>query len=774
MPPGTQSSYTQLPDGRWIPTPTTPEDLARLKTWVDSYRTAHSEKGGVAALPDANAQAKASINTDLQPVSRLTGQQLPNPKQTNDTDKSAGSGTDSAVRSFNEGATGSASVPEFFKGVNELRKEGPISAITDVLQHTSDATTDAMQKYGENDPKRYLAAVPFVGPSFAANEEKPFVEGLAGDIGTVVGGMITGKAFEAVPEAAANTVRATNQAYEKIFSDPKMSMRDATTMLADELSTRAMSPGEYGKSLQDTFETVKNKAGQEKGEFVASVMRDNPDFRVSPRAVNAALQEEVKNLQFMKERNPELFNKGEGLDKTLSILERELRNTQDYNLAMADTRRSQFWNYKQQLDPSMASRVVGRLDKATTEDITNALAQKNPELAKSYLEKSARYKELNDIGRADVLRNVFGNKQVSPDRVMEFLNKAPEESIKAIQTMQRENPQAVADLRRQMFEQSIKTAGAKGFMKMQPELLKAVYGPQAEAVQQFMDVINKKAGTADTLLTKVPGKAGVALRIAAAGDKPTITIKASEMAKILRSSEIMRLFSHAAETPAAAGPSGLMRDTLQRAMDSLGIRSEAEQKPSRVPAWKREGGGGENPPGGTPAPNTPPSPLTPPGGGNSASDIFGSSAETEKSAVEKALNDRETRRAERQRGLNRAFGEAYEGTERRASTAPDRRTTGGGQSPTGAERRTGAADRQLTTLQDRLKTATGRDKEILEAQIKSIKENPGDPEYVDRRGQRAAGQGSPKADVKKMNDAVEKQRQRLKEFEEERDRILKE
>lgn len=757
-----QTSYVQLRDGSYVPIPTDPAQLAAFKARLQSYNSAYTEKGGVAALPDANAQAKASIKTDMQPVSKLTGDSIP---KTNDTDKTSGAGTDSAVRDFNEGASGGAgTVPEFFHGVNEMRKKGPVSAVTDMVQGASDATTDAMQRYGETDPKRYLAAIPFVGPSFAANEEKPFLRGVAGDVGTIVGAMIMGKAFEAGPEAAANTLRATNQAYEKIFSDPKLSMRDATTMLADELSTRAMSPGEYGKSLQDTFETVKNKAGQEKGEFIASVMRDNPDFRVSPRNVNQVLQQEVKNLQFMKERNPELFKQGEGMDKTLSILERELRNTQDYNFAMADTRRSQFWNYKQSLDPSMSSRIVGELDRATTQDITNALAQKNPDLAKSYLEKSARYKELNDIGRADVLKQVFGSKKVSPDRVMEFLNKAPEESIKAIQSMQRENPQAVADLRRQMFEQSIKTAGAKGFMKMQPELLKAIYGPQADAVQQFMDVINKKAGTADSLITKVPGRAGIALRIAAAGDKPTITIRASEMAKILRSSEIMRLFSHAAETPAAAGPSALMRETLQRAMDSLGIRSEAEQKPSRVALWKREGGGGENPPGGTPAPNEPPS--SPQGGG-------GQSAVPDKFA-----GKREGWRQEARQQAIRQAGDAFvdQGEQidrgRRQASADRRAATG--QSPTGAERRTGAADRQLAVLQERLKTATGRDREILESQIKSVKDNPGDPEYADRRGQRAAGQAGPKADVKKMHEAVEKQRQRLKEFEEERDRILKE
>ena len=755
MPDTQQPTYVKLPNGMWAQVPTDPAKLAEFKTRLQSYLTTHSEKGQVAALPNAAQQAKASINTEMNPVSRVTGAEIP--KNNDATNKSAVPGTNpnKIAANFNRNATGAASLPglynEMKSGVKKIADEGPISAITDYIQDLSDSQSEAVGQYQENDPKRYVAAIPMVGPALARNEEIGGVEGLAGDLGLIAGARIAG---EAIPDAAANTLKATNEAYAKIFDNPKMTMQQATNETANMLSTREISPGDYGKELQDTFDHVRDKAGAEKREFVESVVRQNPGLKVGSKNVNGVLQLDVQNLMDMKARNPELFKEGEALDRTLSILQRELRNTQDYNLAMADTRRGQFWNYKQQLDPSMASRIIGRLDQATTQDITEALAGKDPKLAQEYLEKSARYKEVNDLARTDVLKNVFSDKRVAPDRVMEFMNRAPEEALRAVQTLQRENPAAIADMRRQLFEQSMKTAGAKGLMKLQPSLIKAIYGPQADAVTQFIDLINRKSGTADTLVNRVQGKTGAVLRIMAGKDKPAITIRASEMAKILRSSEILRLFSHAMETPADAPPAAMMQQTLQRAIDALGIRSEAEQRPSRVAAWKREGGGGENPPGGAPAAPAPGGTPPPSGGEGGAHFEAGTGAPNLRPQAPGERVPLWKRESER-----RASGE------RRSTT---------GESPTGTERRSGAADRQLAVLQERLKGATGRDKAIIEEQIASIKAHPGDPEYVDRRGQRAAGQAGPKADVKKMNEAVEKQRQRLKEFEEERDRILKE
>ena len=130
------------------------------------------------------------------------------------------------------------------------------------------------------------------------------------------------------------------------------------------------------------------------------------------------------------------------MDRTLKILDRELRNVQSLNLSDADLRRSQFWNYKEQLEPSLASRIVGDLDRATTQDIATALARKDAKLAEEYLTTSNRYKQLSDLARITTIKNIFGTERVAPGNVIEVLNQAPEDSLAAIRTMKGENPQA--------------------------------------------------------------------------------------------------------------------------------------------------------------------------------------------------------------------------------------------------------------------------------------------------------------------------------------------
>ena len=410
----------------------------------------------------------------------------------------------------------------------------------------------------------------------------------------------------------------------KLLADPKMSMQQGAQMLAETISKEKLSPGEFGKQVQDGFDAISQKAGQEKREFLEGVIRDNPDLTVSPRNLRQVLQSRVQALETMKARNPELFKEGEAQERTLRILKAELDSANGEeagirsglrkgNLQTADTRRSQFWNYKQNLDPSMASRIVGELDKASTQDITEALARKDPKLAQQYLEKSARYHELQDLGRQSTLKSVFGDARVAPDNVVKVFVQAPEESLKAIQTMAKDNPEAIDRMRRQLFEQSIKTTGVNSLFKQQPSLMRAIYGPQSDAVGQFVNMVNKKTG-ADTLLQVVPGKTGAIFRILGGGGKG-VTIRASEMAKIVKSSEMLRLFTDAAKMPANSGPSRLMRETLDRAIKALDIRPGEAVPSTRRPLWK----GGEEPPAGAaPASGGGPPPPAPESGGAAA------------------------------------------------------------------------------------------------------------------------------------------------------------
>ena len=96
-------------------------------------------------------------------------------------------------------------------------------------------------------------------------------------------------------------------------------------------------------------------------------------------------------------------------------------------------------------------------------------------------------------------------------------------------------------------------------------------------------MVNSKAG-GGSLLTKLPGKYGAGFRLAEGMNRPGITIRASEMAKILKSSEMVRAFTQAAEMPANAGPAKMMRETLERAILAAGVQTEAAGT-ARRPVW---------------------------------------------------------------------------------------------------------------------------------------------------------------------------------------------
>jgi hypothetical protein len=561
------------------------------------------------------------------------------------------------------------------------------------------------------------------------------------------------------------------EAIYNMLADPKMSMQHVGQMLAETLSREELSPAQFGKGVQDGFDSIARKAGQEKGEFITRVTGEHPDLTVNPRNLRQVLESRVQALETMKTRNPELFKEGEAQERTLKILRKELDSTNGEasgirtgirkgNLETADTRRSQFWNYKQSLDPSNASRIIGELDKAATQDITEALVTKDKKLAEEYLQKSSRYHEMKDLGRAETLKNVFGNARVAPDKVVQVFTQAPEESLKAIQTIEKENPVAIQRLRRALFEQGIKTTGVNSVFKQQPALLKAIYGPQADAVKMFVDTVNAKTG-ADSLLTKVPGKLGAMFRIATGGGRG-VMIKTSEMNKILKSSEMTRLFTQAAKTPANSGPGRLLKETLDRAIKAADIQTGESVAATRAkpPGWKGAVPEAGSTPEAPPAEETPLNLRTRPGTPGSP----GSRTATWKGGG--------TAPGTRQGPVTRE--PLWKQPIERRTSGGERRTAPG-TSPTGAERRsTGADSRQIYALTERLKGATDEEKALINEQIKQIRENPGAAEYEDRRGKREAGGAAPKADPAKMRDAIEKQRKRLEEFEAEYQRILRE
>jgi hypothetical protein len=584
-----QDTYIALPNGSYVKIPqnVTPEQMKafreRLGSFAKSAKMTEAEQ--VAARPDTTAQAREAIKRPIEEAG----------KQPFSITLPQGTGALGNVVSGKIGdvvtdpKTGKTSSP--YLGAREAQKDLAVGAGA-MLGGELAAPAAELVEGIKVVPNLIRAAA--VGAGAGAGAEA------SGE--THKEAAKTGGEFAALDLGMQAMMRGLTVAYDKIFRDPKLTMQQASQLLGDALSKESPSPRQFGKDLQDTFDQISQQAGAGKREFISRVVQQHPDLTVNFSNTIRTLETDVNNLRTLKSRNPELFAQGEGMDRTLRILERELESVQGRvasirqgmtkgNLADVDLMRSQLWNYKQQLDPSMASRIVGQLDRSVTDDITQALYRENPQLAAEYLEKSARYHELQNLGRQDTLKSIFGNERVAPGKVIEVMNQAPEDSLAAVRTLNRENPQAIQNLRRALFEQSIKTAGVRGLFKQQPALIREIYGPQADAVNQFVDVINRKA-SGGSLLSKLPGKAGAMFRIMEAGNRPGITIRASEMAKILKSAEMTRLFTQAAEMPANSGPAKLMRDTLERAMQAAGVEPETASASSRRPVWAEERRGG--------------------------------------------------------------------------------------------------------------------------------------------------------------------------------------
>lgn len=386
---------------------------------------------------------------------------------------------------------------------------------------------------------------------------------------------------------------------KRIFASPQTALQEARALLANELGPENLSPAQFGSKLQESFDQISKMAGQEKGEIVQRIAREAPNARINYKNTLNVLKREVSNLEFLKQRNPALFAEGEGLNKTLNILKQELAATNSEaaaiehpgsasNIGRADTRRSQYWSYKQQFDPSVAKRIVGQLNEALSKDVLEGVGSVNQKLANEYIAASNRYRQIEDLGRADVLSRIFGDARVSPDKVVKVMAQAPEDSLRAIRALYNGNPQQIAQLRRVLFEHGMQAMGPGNILKMQPQIVREVFGPQADAVTDFIAAIKKGSTSgADNLVSKIPGKmgraAGAIIRIANSAGNQDIYIDSGELSKILKSANMMRMWTQAAEMPVTAGPANSLRQMLVKSLQA----SEAVPLPRTMPGPKR-------------------------------------------------------------------------------------------------------------------------------------------------------------------------------------------
>jgi hypothetical protein len=380
----------------------------------------------------------------------------------------------------------------------------------------------------------------------------------------------------------------------------------ATDFVLDSLAQRDLSPAQYANLLQGTYDEVTDLAGAAHRESVEAIVREAPQTRVLYPNTLRVLRTEVSNLTDLKTRNPTLFGDIGGPSAvTLDILKDELKATQQEasaaghkgstnNIVQADRRRRDYHMLKRRLvksnvDPKDASAIVSRLNMALSDDVVDAISKadpnKGPKLAQDYISTSNRYRQLQEYARDNTLRKLFGSGRgvrTSPDKLAAVMAANPEETLRAIRGIYRENPQGVSQFRREMLEYALQNPDY--WAKLQPSARREIFGPYSEAINDLMKA-TKAPPPPDPLFqrlsTLIPGKAGWILRtvyvIRGLKGEQGVSISAAEMAKIEKSINAINATTKALQTSARSPWAPSRRQMLISILPAMGIKSEEEK-----------------------------------------------------------------------------------------------------------------------------------------------------------------------------------------------------
>jgi len=231
---------------------------------------------------------------------------------------------------FNTSVTGAPTLPALWSsvkaGARKVLNEGPISAATDFVQDQLDNQSDAVAKYPTNDSRRYLAAVPGVGPRLAdagTSWQQGDVAGAAANLaGLGAGARIAAevpakvsKATTYATDAAMNPTRTYGNVRDALHPTPDvapglspeatLNLSDKTARLGTEDLFRASGPAGSNSAFRerlaiatpDIAEIQRQTPLQTSGGFV------NPDFRVREFVTNADAH--LDNL-WNQERMPQI------------------------------------------------------------------------------------------------------------------------------------------------------------------------------------------------------------------------------------------------------------------------------------------------------------------------------------------------------------------------------------------------------------------------------------------------------------------------------------
>ena len=286
--------------------------------------------------------------------------------------------------------------------------------------------------------------------------------------------------FVGVPGASKWLV---NKAFNRVTS------RKAATMIANELSDEALSPAQFGSKVQSAFDLVRKKAG----EGIEQAIKRNPQHLISTKNTIVAL-EAAREKIFQDVGEATARAADSPIKKTVDIIENQLSQlkarqgqTTFHNMWERD---SALASVGQGLDPGLSSKINSDIRRAIDNDIKQSLGETNP-IYSEFKAARQRFAELSELGRADVLSKVFGNERISLDKVRSTLASAPEDSLRAIQLINKRGEEfAIKNVRRAMFLELFENGG-KFPSKASSEMVREVYGSSAAKVEKFFDVMSK-------------------------------------------------------------------------------------------------------------------------------------------------------------------------------------------------------------------------------------------------------------------------------------------
>lgn len=335
-----------------------------------------------------------------------------------------------------------------------------------------------------------------------------------------------------------------------------ISANEALPFIAREFGGEAFTPKRFGTRAQAAFDDALDVAIKNKGIAINNLITRNPKAHVNFSSTLEELRKQIGSLESTKSDFPSLFAADTGggtsiKQKTLDILG-ELQQTLTYhskpgtsipikdelgrvtgsrtvkegNLAFADKIRSELFNLRQNMEPSTAERVIGKLNKTLTDDIS---ATTGKEEAAQYIASGNRIRQLKDISESPLVNRVLGQGRVLPEQAGNILKNAPETTLDIIRAISPTDPQAVPVMRRAFLESMVET---NKLPNVGDVTMKELFGPDAEKITKFRDLMREastRGGLGDFLSIRI----GNIFRVGESMQSPVKKMSARSLVDIL-------------------------------------------------------------------------------------------------------------------------------------------------------------------------------------------------------------------------------------------------